>query len=741
MKDKRTFPKWPILFISVLSLFLLPTFTFGATFCVSDATGLQSALTTAQSNGEDDTIQIVQGTYEGNWTYASTEANSLAVEGGYTSACASQTIDPGNTVLDGGGVDNVLALVISAAAPDLSVEGLTLRNGSASTVAQGGGLYAKTSGRVTLTNNIFSGNTASIDGGGSYVYCTRGALTDNTFSGNTATDGYGGGAYVYGACPLTNNIFSGNTASIGGGAYVHGEDIELYGACPLTNNIFSGNTAASMGGGAYVHGTGTLTDNTFSGNTATDGYGGGAYVYYTGALTNNIYRGNAASYGGAIYANASDIAIINNTISENTATYQGGGLWVRLNDNEFTGKLYNNIIWKNTAPKVTDLYIDNTLNDPLSLPVTVNLFNNDFDQSASGIYITTPFAIDSSNLNNVDPLFVSSGNYYLSSSSPCINKGKNDAPSIPTTDKDGNPRIVNVTVDIGAYEYNPLTPTANAGPDQTAHTGLTVTLDGSNSSDPEGETLAYLWIQTGGTIVTLSNTTAVQPTFTAPAVPGGLIFQLAVTNTDGLKNTDSVGVDIGPVISTVTTTAASSVTSTSATLNGTVNPNGASTTVTFEYGTTTSYGSTITATQSPLTGTTSQSVSASITGLTPGTIYHFRAKATNSVGTSYGTDVTFTTPFSSILYVNRYDGTCGGNSPCHSTIQAAINAAPTGSAVRIAHGTYISPDSAILNDSKIVTIQGGWNYPFTSQTPRTTYINAPRANQGTLKVQEVVIQP
>jgi uncharacterized protein (TIGR02145 family) len=81
----------------------------------------------------------------------------------------------------------------------------------------------------------------------------------------------------------------------------------------------------------------------------------------------------------------------------------------------------------------------------------------------------------------------------------------------------------------------------------------------------------------------------------------------------------------------------------SATLNGSVNPNFLSTTVTFEYGTTTSYGSTISAAQSPITGGLSVNVSADISGLNPGTTYHFRIKAENSLGTTYSTEMTFTT--------------------------------------------------------------------------------------------------
>jgi len=86
------------------------------------------------------------------------------------------------------------------------------------------------------------------------------------------------------------------------------------------------------------------------------------------------------------------------------------------------------------------------------------------------------------------------------------------------------------------------------------------------------------------------------------------------------------------------------VTSFSVTLNGTINPNGAATTVVFEYGTDTTYGSEVTATQSPLNGTNDQAVSAELSGLTPGTICHFRVKATNIEGSASGADESFNTP-------------------------------------------------------------------------------------------------
>jgi uncharacterized protein (TIGR02145 family) len=88
---------------------------------------------------------------------------------------------------------------------------------------------------------------------------------------------------------------------------------------------------------------------------------------------------------------------------------------------------------------------------------------------------------------------------------------------------------------------------------------------------------------------------------------------------------------------------ATKISLTGAKLNGTVNANELSAKVTFEYGLTKSYGSTVTAAQSPVTGNTITIVSADITGLTSGSIYHFRIKSVNSIGTTYGDDTTFST--------------------------------------------------------------------------------------------------
>jgi hypothetical protein len=93
---------------------------------------------------------------------------------------------------------------------------------------------------------------------------------------------------------------------------------------------------------------------------------------------------------------------------------------------------------------------------------------------------------------------------------------------------------------------------------------------------------------------------------------------------------------------TVVTQPADNITSTTALLHGLVNANNLTTVVSFEYGTTNAYGNSLIAVESPVTGNANTQVQDTIPLLTHNTIYHFRVKAVNSIGTSYGNDLTFT---------------------------------------------------------------------------------------------------
>lgn len=93
--------------------------------------------------------------------------------------------------------------------------------------------------------------------------------------------------------------------------------------------------------------------------------------------------------------------------------------------------------------------------------------------------------------------------------------------------------LVTVYVSISAPGGNAnLAPVANAGPDQTVYVGDTVTLDGSKSSDADGNSLTFRWALTSrpnGSAATLSNATAVNPTFAVDR-PGTYVAQLIVND-------------------------------------------------------------------------------------------------------------------------------------------------------------------------------------------------------------------
>ena len=92
-----------------------------------------------------------------------------------------------------------------------------------------------------------------------------------------------------------------------------------------------------------------------------------------------------------------------------------------------------------------------------------------------------------------------------------------------------------------------------------------------------------------------------------------------------------------------------------------------------------------------------------------------------------------------ILYVNKDQATCGGKTPCYTSIQQAINVASSGATIKVAQGTY--NESFIRNESKNLTIEGGWNSSFTTQTPDTTIIKAPTINAGSMTFLNLLFRP
>jgi hypothetical protein len=87
-------------------------------------------------------------------------------------------------------------------------------------------------------------------------------------------------------------------------------------------------------------------------------------------------------------------------------------------------------------------------------------------------------------------------------------------------------------------------PVADAGPDALVAPGALVTLDGTRSADPDGTgaVLGFLWQQTAGPPVVLSDPSSASPTFQAPSGTATLTFRLTVTDDGGLSSTDAVSI-------------------------------------------------------------------------------------------------------------------------------------------------------------------------------------------------------
>src|SRR5262252_5116716 len=177
-------------------------------------------------------------------------------------------------------------------------------------------------------------------------------------------------------------------------------------------------------------------------------------------------------------------------------------------------------------------------------------------------------------------------------------------------------------------------------------TATSATLTGTVSTNGPATTAYFQW----GTTTAYGQTTASQSigigtrTVIMSALTGltpSRTYHYRVVASNGAGT--SLGADMmfttaAFVPPTATTGAATNMTTTSATLTGTVNANGLATMAYFQWGTTTAYDQT-TASQSIGSGTGTVSVSATLTGLTPSRTYHYRVVASNDAGTTFGTDM------------------------------------------------------------------------------------------------------
>jgi hypothetical protein len=227
--------------------------------------------------------------------------------------------------------------------------------------------------------------------------------------------------------------------------------------------------------------------------------------------------------------------------------------------------------------------------------------------------------------------------------------------------------------------------------------------------------------------------------YTHTGLTNGTTYYYRACAIDNAQNTSSgstaSATPVGGTPPTVTSSSASSITATGAILNGTVNPNGTSTTAYFQYGTTTNYGTT-TLLQNMGSGTSGEALTQAISGLTCNTTYHYRAVGTNTGGTTNGSDMTFTTSACSSALVIRVEGSLTVGT--YSTVQTAYNNSISGDTIEMQATNFNESPNFNLNIS--VLLKGGYDSAFGSQTGYTTITGTLTISNGTAVVDNLVIQ-
>jgi hypothetical protein len=276
-------------------------------------------------------------------------------------------------------------------------------------------------------------------------------LLESELDGFTITNGSFVPRYSYysniwlGESVLNNCIITNNESTWGGGVFC-GED-SIISNCIIKNNVAknswnsdSQESLGGAGGGIACDSECTIVNCVITGNSALFG-GGVSCDYSTAKIINCTIINNLANYGGGLHSESySNATVTNSILADNFAPYGGNQICIGPASNE---QNWNEgiesaviVLYSNVQGGVDDIYVEP--NSKISWGI------GNIDQNVKFV-------------NLID------GDYHLSATSPCRDAGFNVAISNFETDLDGNSRIVNGVVDMGAYEYqNPQSSESNA---------------------------------------------------------------------------------------------------------------------------------------------------------------------------------------------------------------------------------------------------------------------------------------
>jgi len=221
--------------------------------CNADCS-LREAIIDANAAAGADIITLPAGTY--TLTIAGTCENAAGtgdldiINGAVGSDITINGAGAATTIIDGGDIDRVFHLPAITVAPALTLNNLTVRNGTAGGCtafdAHGGGIRIDM-GTVTLTNVVLSDNVAPDGNGGGILNSGTLTITQSTIGPNNSASVNGGGINNIGALRMVNSTVSGNTSEADGGGIASNTDTG-----GLRNVTITGNSAAGDGGGVAM---------------------------------------------------------------------------------------------------------------------------------------------------------------------------------------------------------------------------------------------------------------------------------------------------------------------------------------------------------------------------------------------------------------------------------------------------------------------------------------------------------
>lgn len=186
----------------------------------------------------------------------------------------------------------------------------------------------------------------------------------------------------------------------------------------------------------------------------------------------------------------------------------------------------------NKAP-VANAGSDQSVNEGITVTLD-GTASSDADDDAITYLWTAPAGISLSSNTAAKPTFTS----------PQVPANTNYTFSLIVNDGKTNSTADAVIITVRNVNVAPV---ANAGPDQSVNEGVVVTLDGTGSSDADGDALTYQWTAPAG--ITLSSTTSSKPTFTAPEVSTNTTYTFSLVVRDGVlsSTTDQVIITVRQV--------------------------------------------------------------------------------------------------------------------------------------------------------------------------------------------------